>query len=337
MTFRTRLTLLASCAVLLITTIGLPAAELKAAGATFPAPLYNKWIESFQARNPAVHIRYEATGSEAGIQMLRDGKLDFAASDLPPADGQEFWHLPTVAGAVVPAYNLPGFTGDLRLSPQALAGIFLGKITKWNDPQIRQSNRGVKLPASSIVVVHRSDGSGTTFVLSDYLSKVSAEWRAIMGRGSTLKWWGGEAAEGNEGVASKVAHTANSIGYVEFIYSVEQRLASAAVQNAAGHFVQADIPSVTAAAASATNMPDDFGVSITNAPGDQAYPIASFTWFLVPAHSTDSHKRQELCDFLSWALSSGEKTAAALGYVALPPDLIARELAMIQGTSFSRR
>ena len=317
------------------------AATLSGAGATFPEPIYAKWILAFQSKDPDVQIHYQATGSEEGIRLLRAAKVDFAACDFPIDDsdhksgGEPERLFPTVVGAVVPVYNIPGFLGNLRLTPQALAGIYLGRIKKWNDPAILASNHGARLPAAEIVVVHRSDGSGTSYIWSEYLSKVSPEWQRSIGRGSTLRWPLGETAQGNEGVASVVKQTANSIGYVEFIYGVRERLAIAAVQNAAGKFIQPDIPSISEAASTAAAA-NDFRVSITNPASASAYPIASFTWFVIPVHISDGAKRESLFKFLSWLLASGQRQAAALGYISLPEVLLARERAEVSRAQAAR-
>ncbi len=306
------------------------AASLTAAGATFPYPIYAKWFDSFSAHNPAVKIEYQAVGSGDGIRKLREGAVDFAASDMPLTDKQlgEFsggvLHFPSVLGGVVPVYNLPAVARDLRFTPEVLAAIFLGRMHKWNDPALRAANRGVRLPDSEIVVVHRSDGSGTTFVWTDYLSKVSPEWRQAVGSGATVNWPTGLGVERNEGMAERVGQTPNSIGYAEFIYAVENRLAYGSVRNAAGKFVQADLVSVPKAVP-AHDIPEDFRVSITNAAGPDAYPIAAFTYWLVPARIADPAKKQAVAEFLEWMLTSGQRQAGALGYVALPEAVAARE------------
>jgi phosphate transport system substrate-binding protein len=306
------------------------AASLRAAGATFPFPIYAKWFDSFSARNPAVKIEYQAVGSGDGIRRLAEGSVDFAASDMPLTGAQiaafpgGVLHFPSVLGAVVPIYNLPSVARDLRFTPDALAGIFLGRIHKWNDPALRAVNRGIRLPDSEIVVVHRSDGSGTTFVWTDYLSKVSPEWRAAAGTGATVSWPTGVGAEHNEGVAERVSQTPNSIGYAEFIYAVQNRLAYGSVRNAAGKFVQADLVSIQKAVP-ARDIPEDFRVSITDAAAPDAYPIASFTYWLVPARIADPAKKQAITGFLEWMLTSGQRQAGALGYVALPDAVVARE------------
>jgi len=305
---------------------------VRGAGATFPAPIYQKWIESFQASDPGPQISYEGVGSEEGLRRLEHGDVDFAASDIVPSqemrDRLKVELLPAVVGGVVPAYNLHGLSKDLRFTPDVLAAIFLGHITKWNDARIKEVNRGANLPDADIIVVHRSDGSGTTHVLAEYLSKTNAEWREAMGTGSTLAWKVGQGAKGNDGVASVLARTPYAIGYLEFIYALENQLSYAAVKNAAGRFVRPDIDSITAAARSAPES-EPFRASITDAPGRDAYPIASFTWLVVPAQAAASAKRDQLLGFLEWALSAGQRQAGALGYVALPEELAARERSVI--------
>lgn len=304
------------------------AEALRGAGATFPAPIYQKWIESFQTRTPGLRISYAPVGSEEGIRRLRDGKVDFAASDiLPSQELQDQFHieaLPSVMGAVVPAYNIHGLVRDLRFTPDLLAEIFLGQITKWNDPRIVRINRGAALPAADIVVVHRSDGSGTTYALSEYLSKTSAEWRNSMGAGSTLHWPTGQGAQGNGGVAAALSRTPYSFGYLEFIYALRNELSFGAVKNAAGKFVRPDIDSITAAGRSAKPS-KDFRISIIDAPGRDDYPIASFTWLLVSSKMPPGPKRERLAAFLDWSFSAGQREAGALGYVSLPEELTTQE------------
>ncbi len=309
-------------------------ASLAAAGATFPLPIYEKWFASFATRDPAVRIEYQPTGSEEGIRRLTEGSVDFAASDAPLTDEQiakfpaGVLHFPSVLGAVVPIYNLPSIARDLRFTPETLAAIFLGRIHRWNDPLLRAANRGLRLPDSEIAVVHRSDGSGTTFVWTDYLSKVSPEWQHAVGSGATVNWPAGAGAEHNEGVARRVRATPFSIGYAEFIYAVQNHLAYGLVRNAAGKFVEATLASVPQAVP-ARDIPDDFRVSITNPPAAGAYPIASFTYWLVPARIPDPARKQAITDFLEWMLTSGQRQAGALGYVALPDAVVARERASI--------
>jgi phosphate ABC transporter phosphate-binding protein len=302
--------------------------SLTAAGATFPAPLYQKWFEDFDQRHPGIQIHYDPVGSQAGNDELVQGKLDFAGSDIvtePAPDAAHLRHFATVLGAVVPIYNIKGVTQDLRFTPETLADIFLGHVLRWNDPEIRRSNKGVNLPDAPIVVVHRSDGSGTTWVLSDFLSKVSPAWSSSVGRGTTLHWPVGNAAEHNEGVAEAVQNNANSIGYVELTYAVQHQLSYAAVRNRAGEFVHADLLSVAEAArnSSATGEP---APSITNPGGRFAYPIASFTWLVLPAQTANAAKKAGLVDLLRWILTSGQKECAALGYAPLPREIVDRQL-----------
>jgi phosphate transport system substrate-binding protein len=306
---------------------------LNGAGATFPAPLYQKWFESFQQRDPNVHITYAVVGSEAGLQMLRAGKVDFAASDVPLSTEKSseaersLLQFATVVGAVVPIYNLKGVERSLNFTGEVLADIYLGKIKKWNDPKIRKGNRNASLPDSEIVVVHRSDGSGTTFAWTDYLSKVSSEWKNALGAGSTVNWPAGTGAEGNQAVAAAVQQTPNSIGYVELVYALRHQLSFGAVQNASGDFVQADLASVTSAARGAgAAMTSDFRVSIANAPGRDAYPIATFTWWVLPETLGGVEKKNVFLDLLQWMLTSGQKECSAFGYAPLPREIVTREL-----------
>ncbi len=308
-------------------------ATLRGAGATFPAPLYQRWFELFQESHPNVHISYDAVGSAEGIQRLREQKADFAGSEMPLSDEamseahQRLIHLPAVLGAVVAIYNVKGVRQNLNFTPEALSGIFLGKIRKWNDPEIRRSNRGASLPDANIVVVHRSDGSGTSFVWTDYLSKVSPQWKAAVGAGASVPWPVGIGAERNEGVASTVQRTPNSIGYVEFIYAIQHELSFGAVRNSAGEFIKASISSVTAAAAAAAeSRPQDFRVSITNANGKDAYPIATYTWLLLPEEIADKTRREALTELLRWVLTSGQRECSALGYAPLPAEVAKRAL-----------
>lgn len=307
--------------------------KLSGAGATFPAPVYQKWFESFQARNPKAEITYQAVGTEAGLQLLKDRKVDFAASDVFLPDETEGQartsrlHFATVMGAVVPIYNLASVGRNLNFTPEVLADIYLGKIKKWNDPKIRASNKGMQLPGTEIVVIHRSDGSGTTFVWTDYLSKVSAEWKKGVGVGTAVHWPMGTGAIGNEGEAAAVQQTPNSIGYVELVYALRHQLSFGAVRNSAGEFVQADLSSVTAAASGAAGeMTSDFRVSITNAPGKGSYPIATFTWWLFPADFGGAERKRAFLELLRWMLTSGQKECSALGYAPLPHEIANREL-----------
>jgi phosphate transport system substrate-binding protein len=313
---------------------------INAAGATFPNVIYAKWFSEFPKKSPDAQINYQALGSGAGIRQLSAGTVDFGASDMPMTDTQisqmkvKPLHFPTVLGGVVPTYNIPGVTQDLKFTPQVLAGIFLGKIKKWNDPALKSTNPGVKLPDADILVVHRSDGSGTTFVFTDYLSKVSPEWKSAVGSNTSVKWPVGIGAEHNEGVAGLVKQSPDSIGYVELIYATQNKMGYGAVQNSAGTFLKADLNSVTeAAAGAAKNMPEDFRVSITNASGKNAYPIATFTWLLIPSKFADGEKKKVVTTFLHWMLADGQSYAAGLGYAPLPKEVIAKEqkaIALIQ-------
>ena len=302
-------------------------ADLTGAGATFPQPIYSKWFSDYAAKT-GVKINYQSIGSGGGVRQLSEGTVDFGASDAPMSDedlakakGGPILHIPTVLGAVVLTYNVPDITQPLNLTGDVIADIFLGKITKWNDGRIGALNAGVKLPASDILVVRRSDGSGTTFIFSDYLSAVSPAWAAGPGRGKELKWPVGLGGTGNEGVAGQVKQTPGTIGYVELAYANQNRLPVAKVKNAAGEFVAPAIESITAAAAGAVDkLPPntDYRVSIVNAPGANAYPISSFTWLLVYQRQADAAKGKKLVDFLRWALTEGEASAAALDYAPLP-------------------
>jgi len=311
------------------------------AGATFPYPMYSKWFDTYHKIHPDIEINYQSIGSGGGIRQITEGTVDFGASDGPMDDklikafkdkrGCNILHFPTVLGGVVPTYNVPGVREEIEFTPEALAGIFLGTITKWNDPAIRKANPGTDLPDSDIVVVHRSDGSGTTYIWTDYLSKVSKDWKDKVGMGASVKWPVGLGGKGSEGVSGLVKQTPNSIGYVEFIYAIQTRLAYGRVQNAAGKFVKADLKSVTAAAAGAAKtMPDDFRVSITNAPGEDAFPIASFTWLLVPERIKDNARRAAIVEFLKWMLDSGQKMTEPLKYAPLPKEVIEKELKTIE-------
>ena len=309
------------------------AGTLQGAGATFPALLYQRWFELFQEQEPNVHIRYDAVGSEEGIQRLQAHKVDFAASDMPLSDAvmaesrQRFLHIPAVLGAVVVIYNVNGRQQELNFTPETLSGIFLGRIKKWNDQEIRRSNRGAALPDAEIVVVHRSDGSGTSFIWTDYLSKISSQWKASVGSGTTVRWPVGIGAERNEGVAAAVQQTPNSIGYVEFIYAIQHELSFGAVRNAAGWFIKPSISSVTDAAAGTSGAPgEDLRVSITNSSGKDAYPIASYTWLLLPEQTEDENKKNVEAELLRWVLTTGQKKCSALGYAPLPAAVAKRAL-----------
>jgi len=300
---------------------------LNGAGATFPYPMYSKWFSEYNKLHPEIQFNYQSIGSGGGIRQVLASTVDFGASDGPMSDEQlaqaktKILHIPTVLGAVVPAYNIPGVSGEVKFTPQALAGIFLGKITSWNDAALTSANPGVNLPNQTIIVVHRSDGSGTTYIFTDYLSKVSSEWQNQVGKGTSVKWPVGLGGKGNEGVAGMIRQMQGSIGYVELIYAVQNKITYGSVKNASGNFVKASLDSVTAAAASAKSMPPDFRVSITNAPGKDAYPISSFTWLLIPEQSKDKTKGKILADFLNWMVDDGQKMTAQLTYAPLPESV----------------
>jgi phosphate transport system substrate-binding protein len=309
---------------------------LNAAGATFPYPIYSKWFDVYHTAYPNIQINYQSIGSGGGIRQLQAGTVDFGASDGPMSDEQlaqskfKILHFPTVLGADVPSYNIAGVSGELNFTQKALAGIFLGTITKWNDPELTKANPGVNLPSADIVVVHRSDGSGTTYIWTDFLSKVSDEWKNKVGKGTSVNWPVGLGGKGNEGVSGLVKQTPNAIGYIELVYAAQNGIAFGQVQNAAGKFIKADLASVTAAATGAAkNMPDDFRVSITNAPGATSYPIASFTWLLIPAHIEDAAKRDAIRGFLKWMLTEGQKYNEGLTYSQLPKGVVEKELKAI--------
>jgi phosphate transport system substrate-binding protein len=306
---------------------------LNAAGATFPYPIYSKWFDVYHNEHPNVQINYQSIGSGGGIRQLLAGTVDFGASDGPMSDEQlsqakfKILHFPTVLGAVVPTYNIAGVSGELNFTQKALAGIYLGTITKWSDAEIAKANSGVNLPNADIVVVHRSDGSGTTYIWTDFLGKVSEEWKKKVGNASTsVNWPVGLGGKGNEGVTGLVKQTPNAIGYIELIYAVQNNIPYGKVQNAAGNFVKADLAGVTAAAdADAKNIPADFRVSITNPAGPKVYPISSFTWLLIPEQIQDATKREAIKDFLKWMLTEGQKYSEGLSYSQLPKDVIAKE------------
>jgi phosphate transport system substrate-binding protein len=309
---------------------------INGAGASFPYPIYSKWFDVYHQNHGNLQFNYQSVGSGAGIKQMTDGTVDFGATDGPMNDeqlkayrdkhGSGILHFPTVLGAVVPTYNIPGVTGTLNFTPDALAGIFLGKITKWNDPAITGPNKGVNLPGSDILVVHRSDGSGTTYVWTDYLSKVSDEWKTKVNKATSVNWPVGLGGKGNEGVTGLVKQTPGAIGYVELIYAVQSSVPYGTVKNSTGNFVKADLASVSAAAAgAATNMPDDFRVSITDAPGKTAYPICSFTWLLIPEKIPDGAKRDAIKGFVTWMLTDGQSYAEGLSYAKLPKEVVEKE------------
>jgi phosphate transport system substrate-binding protein len=333
---RTVLGLIAGAALALA---GSPAAaqtiQLNGAGATFPYPIYSKWFSEYHKIHPNVQINYQSIGSGGGIRQITERTVDFGATDGPMTADQlqaapGILHFPTVLGADVPVYNIPGVTAELKFTGPLLADIFLGKIMKWNDSAIAALNPGVKFPAMDIAVVHRSDGSGTTYIWVDYLAKVSPEWRKKVGVATSVKWPVGVGGKGNEGVAGQVKQQPGSIGYVELIYAIQNKIDYGQVQNSSGRFVRPSLDSVTAAAAGAAKaMPKDFRVSITNAPGENVYPITSFTWLLVYQNQKDRTKGKILTDFLHWMLADGQKYCADLGYAQLPREVVALEEAAI--------
>lgn len=306
--------------------------QLQAAGATFPAPIYTKWFDAYNKIHSNIQVNYQPIGSGGGIAQLSAKTVDFGASDGPMTDDQlkkagfKILHFPTVLGADVPSYNIPGVTVSLKFTGKALAGIFLGTINRWNDSEITNANPGVKLPAEDIVVVHRSDGSGTTYIWTDFLSKVSPQWKSKVGTGTSVNWPTGLGGSHNDGVTGLIKQTPNSIGYIELTYAVQNKIEYGDVQNAAGTFVKATLATVSeAAAGAAKDMPDDFRVSITNAPGKTAYPISSFTWLLVPAQIQDTGKREIIKGFLNWMLKDGQQYCEGLSYGKLPPAVVVKE------------
>ena len=308
--------------------------SLTGAGATFPAPIYQKWFAEYQSVGN-VQINYQANGSGGGIKAITDGTVDFGASDMPLTDEQlkaykekngfSVLLFPTVLGADVPSYNVPGVTGELKFTGKALAGIFLGTIKSWNDPEIAKANPGIKLPNTKILVIHRSDGSGTTFCWTDYLSKVSPEWKSKVGSNTSVSWPTGLGAPKNDGVAGLIKQQPGSIGYLELIYAVKNHLAYGSVQNKSGQFVKADLKSVTAAAGAVKTLPADFRVSITDQAGSGVYPISTYTWLLVPSKFSDGTKRQAVTGFLKWAITKGQDSVESLDYARLPQAVVAKE------------
>jgi len=305
--------------------------RITGAGATFPYPIYSKWVLEYTKTRPNIEINYQGIGSGGGIRQFTDRTVQFGGTDAPMSDSQvsaargNVLHIPTVLGAVVPIYNLAGVTAQLRLTPEVLAGIFLGQITRWNDSRIAAANPAVQLPARDVIVVHRSDGSGTTYVFTDYLSKASADWARRVGRGTAVDWPVGLGGQGNPGVASTVGRTPGAVGYVELVYALQNRLARALVRNRAGNFVNATLQSTTAAAAGAVlSLPDDtdFRISITDAEGAEAYPIAAFTWILLPRQMGDATVARPLLEWLWWATHEGQRFATELGYAGLPPRVV---------------
>jgi phosphate transport system substrate-binding protein len=313
------------------------ALSINGAGATFPYPMYSKWFDEYHKKNPDLQINYQSIGSGGGIKQVTEGTVDFGATDGPMNDDQlkayqekhgfGILHFPTVLGADVPTYNIPGVTAELNFTQDAVAGIFLGKITKWNDPAITGANKGASLPANDIVVVHRSDGSGTSYIWTDYLSKVSEEWKNKVGKGTSVNWPVGLGGKGNEGVAGLIKQTPNSFGYVELIYAIQNNMPYGRVRNSSGSFIKADLASVTEAAAGASKtMPDDFRVSITDTPGKKAYPISSFTWLLIPEKFSEPAKRDAIKGFVKWMLGDGQSYAEALSYAKLPKEVATKEV-----------
>ena len=328
-----------ACCVGLSAAAGL-AQNVNGAGATFPNPIYSRWFVEYSREHAGVHINYQPIGSGGGIRQVSEGTVDFGATDGPMSDEQigsakvKTMHIPTVLGAVVPVYSLPGVSQSLNFAPDVIADIYLGKITKWNDGRIARDNPGANLPDKAILPVYRSDGSGTTYIFTDYLSKVSADWQSHVGKSTSVKWPVGIGQKGNEGVAGMVRQSPYSFGYVELIYAVQNKMAFGAVRNAAGKFVKASPDGVTEAAANAAKaMPADFRVSITNAGGAGSYPISSFTWLLIPLHSADPAKAHALAGFVGWMLDHGEAEAASMTYAPLPKpvqDRVRQTIARIQ-------
>jgi phosphate transport system substrate-binding protein len=310
--------------------------RINGAGATFPNPIYSKWFSEYNKLHSNIEINYQSIGSGGGIQQITKQTVFFGATDGPMTPEQlqgapgKIMHFPTVLGAVVPVYNLPNMTAELKFNGPVLADIFLGKITKWNDPAIAKLNGGVTLPATDITVAHRADGSGTTYIWVDYLAKVSPEWKSKVGVANSVNWPTGVGGRGNEGVAGLVKQTPGAIGYVELIYALQNKIAYGSVLNVAGESVKATVASVTAAAAAAaTQMPADFRVSITNAPGKGVYPISSFTWILLYENAKDKAQAKTMVDFMKWALTDGQKFAGDLGYAPLPETVVKLEMAAL--------
>jgi phosphate transport system substrate-binding protein len=328
--------LLALAGVALLATGASAATQIDGAGATFPYPIYSKWFSEYNKLHPEVQINYQSIGSGGGIRQLTNQTVFFGASDGPMTNEQfaaapgKILHFPSVLGGVVPVYNIPGVNAELKFSGQTLANIYLGKITKWNDAAIAAENPGVALPANDIAVVHRSDGSGTTYIWVDYLSKVSPEWKSKVGIATSVNWPVGVGGKGNEGVSGLVSQTPNSIGYVELIYALQNKIAYGSVKSFDGEYVKATLESVTAAAAAAEGkMPPDFRVSITNAPGKGVYPVSSFTWLLLYENPKDKAKSKMMLDFMHWALTDGQKYCAELGYAPLPASVVKMEMAAL--------
>jgi phosphate transport system substrate-binding protein len=322
-----------AAALLLATAASAQTVQINGAGATFPSPIYTKWFDQYHKAHPNAEINYQPIGSGGGIRQLSAGTVFFGASDGPMTNDQilaagfRIVHLPTVLGGVVPIYNIPEVKAELRFPSKVLADIYLGKITRWNDPAIQAANPGVNLPGSEITVVHRSDGSGTSYIWCDYLSKVSPEYRKTVGVATSVNWPAGVGAKGNEGVAGLVKQTPSSIGYVELIFALQNKMSYGTVQSQAGEFVRASTETVTNAATEAVkNMPKDFRVSITNAPGHNVYPISSFTWLLLQQSPRDVVRSRMMVEFVRWALTDGQQYAGPLGYAPLPKEVVAMEM-----------
>jgi phosphate transport system substrate-binding protein len=331
---------LIAAGVLAVVSVGANAQNLNGAGATFPYPIYSKWFSEYKQQNSSVQINYQSIGSGGGIQQVTSGTVDFGAADVPMTDEQiakakvKVMALPTVLGAVVPVYNVPGVSKELNFSGDVIADIYLGKIANWNDPRIAKDNPGVNLPNNAILPVYRSEGSGTTFIFTDFLSKVSPDFKSKVGAGAAVKWPTGIGQKGSEGVAGMVRQSPNAFGYVELIYAEQNKISFGNVKNSSGKFLKASIAGVTAAAAAAAKtMPADYRVSITNASGPDAYPISSFTWLLIPTQSTDAAKTKALVGFLNWMLDHGEAEAASLSYAPLPKqvqDMVRKSITAIK-------
>jgi phosphate transport system substrate-binding protein len=325
-----RLNLFAGLCVILLVGGAVAQTSLNGAGATFPYPIYSKWFSEYHNLHPDVQINYQSIGSGGGIKQVQAGTVDFGASDGPMTDEQlkatpfKLFHIPTVLGSAVPAYNVPGISGEINFTGEILADIFLGKIKKWNDPALAKINPGIKFPDTEVVVVHRSDGSGTTYIFTDFLSKVSDEWKTKVGKATSVNWPVGVGGKGNEGVTGSIRETKGSIGYIELIYALQNKIPFGSVKNPAGKFVKASLASTTAAAAAMKDMPDDFRVSITNAPGKDSYPISSFTWLLIPVEWNDATKEKTIVGFLNWMVDKGQSMTASLDYAPLPKAVAAK-------------
>jgi phosphate transport system substrate-binding protein len=320
--------------IILFATCALAQTTLNGAGATFPYPIYSKWFSEYHNQHSDVQVNYQSIGSGGGIRQVQAGTVDFGATDGPMTDEQiaaskvKVLHVPTVLGAVVPAYNIPGVTQEVKFTPEILAGIFLGRISNWSDPAIAKANPDTKFPNQSINVVHRSDGSGTSYIFTDYLSKVSSDWQGGPGKGTSVKWPVGVGGKGNEGVAGMIRQLPGSVGYIELIYALQNKINYGSVKNSSGQFIKASLDSTTAAAAG-VKMPADFRVSITNPPGKTAYPIASFTWLLIPTNPTDKTKGKMVKDMVVWALDNGEGMASGLSYAPLPKEVVEKVKAAV--------